>query len=367
MEESSDRHGSLTQGRPAQPAGSPLASLTRSPATGIVIATAILFAISPLLAADSLEKTSLLTMLPFAAVLAIAALGQTLVIQQGGIDLSVAGSISLASVIVTVHADGDDGKIVSALLLVLAAALVVGLLNGALVSFLGIPPIVATLGVNSLLLGVVQQISGGATGAAPDGLTDFALDRTLGIPNTVVIAVPLTAIVFLAVKKTVIGRRFEAVGVSPRTARATGIAVQRHRFAAYVVASLAYALAGVLLAGYVKTPGISGGDAYLLQSVAAVVLGGTALTGGRGNVLASALGALFLSQLNQVVLSMGAPTAVQYLISGAIIAAGVGLRHVPLRGRRRPAAARPGADDGPAAPTPAVAAATSTPPRRSAP
>ncbi|HST38586.1 MAG TPA: ABC transporter permease [Conexibacter sp.] len=363
MEESSDRHGSLTQERPAPSARSPLSSLTRSPAIGIVIATAILFAISPLLAADSLDRTSLLTMLPFAAVLAIAALGQTLVIQQGGIDLSVAGSISLASVIVTVHADGDDGRILSALLLVLLAALAVGLLNGALVSFLGIPPIVATLGVNSLLLGVVQQISGGSTGAAPDGLTDVALDRTLGIPNTVLIALPLIVAVYLVVKKTVIGRRFEAVGVSPRGARASGIAVSRHRFAAYVAASLAYALAGVLLAGYVKTPGISGGDAYLLQSVAAVVLGGTALTGGRGNVVASALGALFLSQLNQLVLSMGAPTAVQYLISGAIIAAGVGLRRVPLR-RRRPAATRPDADA--AGPTPAVAAATSTPPRRSA-
>lgn len=363
MEESSDRHGSLTEGRPAPSAASPLASLTRSPAIGIVIATAILFAVSPLLAADSLASTSLLTMLPFAAVMAIAALGQTLVIQQGGIDLSVAGSISLASVIVTVHAGGDDGRIVSALLLVLGAALVVGLLNGALVSFLGIPPIVATLGVNSLLLGAVQQLSGGATGAAPDGLTNVALDRTLGIPNTVLVAVPLTLLVYLLVKKTVVGRRFEAVGVSPRSARAMGIAVQRHRFAAYVAASLAYALAGVMLAGYVKTPGISGGDAYLLPSVAAVVLGGTALTGGRGNVLASALGALFLSQLNQLVLSMGAPTAVQYLISGAIIAAGVGLRRVPLR-RRRPAAPRPDAPAADAAP--AVAAASSNPPRRSA-
>jgi ribose transport system permease protein len=315
------------------------ARVMRSPAAAIVAATVALFAISPLLAADTLGRTSLLTMLPFAAVLAIAALGQTLVVQQGGIDLSLPGAISLASVIVTVHSGQDDGRIASALLLVLAAGLAVGVLNGLLVSVLGITPIVATLGVNSLLLGVIQEVSGGATGAAPPGLTNFALDRTLGIPNTVLIAAPLVVVVHLAVKQTVWGRRFEAVGVSGASTRAMGIAVRRYRFGAYVLAALAYSLAGVLLAGYVKTPGIGGGDAYLLPSVAAVVLGGTALTGGSGSVIATAIGALFLSQLNQLVLSMGAPTAVQYLISGAIIAAGVALRRFsPLvlsRPRRR--------------------------------
>jgi ribose transport system permease protein len=90
-----------------------------------------------------------------------------------------------------------------------------------------------------------------------------------------------------------------------------------------------YGLAGVLLAGFLQTPNLQPGDSYLLPSIAAVVLGGTALTGGNGSVVATAIGALFLTQLNQVVLGMGAPSSVQLLIEGAIIAIGMGLRNVP--------------------------------------
>ena len=139
------------------------------------------------------------------------------------------------------------------------------LLIGALVSFLGITPIVATLGVNSLLLGVVLQITGGAIPTPPRTVSPtsrwtHARDPATPPDRRAADADRRT----WRSRKTVVGRRFEAVGVESPRARATGIAVQRHRFAAYVVASLAYAPAGVLLAGYVKTPGISGGDTYLL-------------------------------------------------------------------------------------------------------
>ena len=328
----------------AEVARSSLASLMsgwlagrRSGSVGpILIATVLLFALSPILAAGSLGSDAILSMLPFAAVLGIAAVGQTLVVQQGGLDLSVAGMISLAAVLVTKYPNLHDGKLFAAIVLVLALAVVVGVVNGLAVSVFGISPFVATLAMGSLLLGAVQQISSGSPTGATDNLNRFALDRTLGIPNTVIVAAIIITVAAVIVKKTVAGRRFEATGASPAAARAAGVPVLRYVVGTYAMASVCYAIAGVLLAGYVKTPGIFVGESYLLPTVAAVVLGGTALTGGAGSVVATALGALFLTQVNQLVLAMGAETAMQLMIQGVIIALGMTLRRVPWRRLKAP-------------------------------
>ena len=111
-----------------------------------------------------------------------------------------------------------------------------------------------------------------------------------------------------------------------------GVRVKAVEFSTYVLASLTYGAAGILAGVYLGTPGIGAGHDYLLPTIAAVVLGGTSLAGGRGSVLATALGALFLTQLEQVVLGMGAPPSVQLVIQGSIIALGMALRHLPSSG-----------------------------------
>jgi ribose transport system permease protein len=297
----------------------------------IWLATALLFAASPLIAHGILDRSSLLGMLPFAAILATAAVGQTLVVQQGGLDLSVPGTVSLAAVIVTTYPDGDDGRLVVAMLLVAGAAIAIGVLNGLLIGALSITPLVATLGVGALLTGTVQQLTGGIPVGAPDALTRTALDKTVGVPNTVLVAVALVAIASLVINRTTAGRRFRATGASPAAARVAGVSVLAVRLRTYAAASLCYAAAGVMLAGFLRTPGTNVGDAYLLPTIAAVVLGGTPLTGGAGSVVATAVGALFLTQLDQLVLSIGAPTSVQMLIQGGIIALSMLVRMVRWR------------------------------------
>src|SRR4051812_38493501 len=256
--------------------------------TAIVVATILLFVVSWIVEPQSVRHSSLLGMLPFAAILAIVAVGQTLVIQQGGIDLSVPGMISLTVVIMTRYPNGDSGKVLPALLFAFAAAIAAGLLAGFLVSRVGITAIVTTLGMNALLYGGVLQISGGTPRTTTDALHDFASGRILGIPTTVPIAVAITAIVAVAIKRTVAGRRFEGVGASNTGARAAGLVVRRYQLSAYVGATVLYCAAGVLLAGVVSTPSAFQGDSYLLPAVAAVVLGGTALLGGRGRGAARA-------------------------------------------------------------------------------
>jgi ribose transport system permease protein len=296
--------------------------------SAIWLATAVLFAASPLIAPDSLSRAAIFSMLPFAAILALAAAGQTLVVQQRGLDLSVPGAISLAALLVTKFPNQADALVPAGILLTLCAGALVGLVNGLTVALFGVAPFVATLGVNALLLGFVQWYSGGSPTGAAGALNQWALSTSAGLPNTVVLTLILIALAQATLLWTVGGRRFEAVGANPTAAFAAGIRVFRYIVSSYVLAGICYAIAGVLLAAFLKTPGVFIGDTYLLPSVAAVVLGGTALTGGVGNVAASAVAALFLTQLGQLVLSIGAPTAVQLLIQSSAIAVGMGLREV---------------------------------------
>lgn len=286
-------------------------------------------------APSSVSSGALQSALPFAAVLAIVALGQTLVVMQGGIDLSVAGSVSLVIVIVTHQAYGDDSKVLPAALTALAAALVAGLVNGFLVGRLGLNAIVATLGTNALLYAAVLRISGGTPRQTTDLLASIATGDVLGVPNAVLVAVLATVVTTLVVKRTVVGRRFEAVGANGRAAWATGLKVQRHRAGGYVGAQVLYWLGGLLLAGILNKPTAYQGDAYLLASVAAVVLGGTSLLGGRGNLVATAVAAVFLTQLDQFVLALGVNFAVKTLVQAAAFAIGVALYTIDWGALRR--------------------------------
>jgi ribose transport system permease protein len=288
-------------------------------------ATVLLFVVSALAAPSSVSGTALRGMLPIAAVLAVAGLGQMLVIQQGGIDLSVAGVISMTVVVVTHIPDGDNGKLVPAILVAVLFALGAGLVNGFLIGVLALNPIIATLGTNALLYGADLALSGGRPRITTPLLGRVTGGTTAGIPNSVFFALAALAVVTVAVKRTVPGRRFEAIGANPRAARAVGLRVRGHRASAYVWAALLYCLAGVLLGGITAQPSAFEGDSFLLISVAVVVLGGTSLLGGRGYPLATVVAAVFLEQLVQFVVALGVSTAVQTIVQAIALAIGVSL------------------------------------------
>lgn len=303
--------------------GRPRRRIGRTASTTIIAATAVLFLVSWIVQPVSVSHSAFFGMLPFAAILAIAAAGQTLVVQQGGIDLSVPGVISVTVVFMTHYPQGDDGRILTAILIAYGVALAAGLVTGFLTSKIGITAIVTTLGVNALLFGLNIDYGGGSSRTTTDGLRDFATGSVLGVPNTVLVALVIVGFVAWIGKRTVIGRRFEAVGANPVAARAAGIAPTRYQMGAYVGATLLYCTAGVLLAGVVTTPSAFQGNSYLLPSVAAVVLGGTALLGGVGSVIATAIAALFLTQLDQLILTTGSSGAVTYLVQAGALAAGI--------------------------------------------
>ncbi len=330
------------------PEGLPAAALPNSPVVsgyrsrdrwdflrssgGIGIATLLLFACALVVQPQSLSPSALSGMFPFAAILALVALGQTLVVQQGGIDLSVPGVVSLSGVIVSYYSSSEPGMGGSgmpvAIVYTVCAALLAGFVNGLLVSRARVAPIVATLGMNSVLYGVDVDISGGTPVQVPAALSHFVDFKILGLSTLVYIAIGMTAFVTFLVKKTVFGRRFEAVGASARASRAAGIVAERYQLVAYAGATLLYSMAGIFLAGLMQLPSAFQGDSYLMPSIAAVVLGGTSLFGGKGNLVAAAIAALFLTQLQQLVLTTGSSVGVQYLFQGGAIIVGVGVYSV---------------------------------------
>jgi ribose transport system permease protein len=306
---------------PALPRGSRFPRLMAGEYAPIWVATAVLFALSAAVAPNSLSSASLGSTLAFTGVLAIVAIGQTLIVQQRGIDLSVPGVVTLCAMVLPIFMARADVPLIGGLGAVLVTAVVIGLLNGLLVTKLSITPLIATLAVNSLLLGATLSYTRGLpSAAAPASLQSFAGSKLLGISVIMWLAAALVAVVALAMRFTVVGRRFVAVGTSAPAARAGGVSGDRYVIAAYVLGAVFFATAAVLLVGYLQSATVRTGGDYLFPSIAAVVVGGTSLAGGKGSAIASGVAALFLTQLVQVLLTLGAPTSSQFLAQAVAIA-----------------------------------------------
>jgi ribose transport system permease protein len=305
----------------------------------VVLSTAALLVVCRLFAPSSVSYGALSGSLPFAAILAIVGLGQMLVVQQGGFDLSVAGGVSLAVVISTHYPQGDNALLPAAVSLAVACAILAGLANGVLVSLFRLNAIVATIGVNALLYGGVFAVSGGVPKTTTTLLAAIAGGQAFGVPNTVYFALAALLVVSFVMKKTVAGRRFEAIGANPLAARAGGLRVQLHQLLAYVYAQLLYCMAGLLVAGVTREPTAFQGDSLLLPSVAVVVLGGTSLLGGRGFPISTVIAAFFLNQLSQFALAVGVPYSAQTIIQALALGFGIGfysVRWTVKRGQQAP-------------------------------
>jgi ribose transport system permease protein len=291
----------------------------------IVISTLALIVACLLFAPSSVTWGALSGSLPFAAIIAIVGLGQLLVVQQGGFDLSLAGAVSLAVVISTHYPQGDNALLLSAILIAIGCAILAGVINGILVSFFRLNAIVATIGVNALLYGGVFAVSGGVPKTTTTLLAAIAGGQVLGLPNTVYFALVALVVVSFLLKKSVAGRRFEAIGANPLATRAAGLRVGLYQLLAYVYAQLLYCMAGLLVAGITREPTAFQGDSLLLPSVAVVVLGGTSLLGGRGFPISTVIAAFFLNQLSQFALAVGVPYSAQTIIQALALGFGIGV------------------------------------------
>jgi ribose transport system permease protein len=294
----------------------------------IWLVTAGIFVVSGVVTPGTVRLSALSAMLPFAAILAIVAVGQTIVIQQRGLDLSSAGLTSLGGLLVT-KVSYLIGSVPLSIVVTAMVAAALGSINGVLVAMINIPPIVATLATNALFIGGILTLSGGSPMTVPRPLAEFSHERLLGIPYTLVLAVAFIAVVAFITSRTAVGRRFVLVGANPRAASAAGIPVVRYQIGTYAAAATCFAVAGMLYAGFIGSASHIAGNDYLLPGIAAVVVGGTPFTGGRGSVVASGVAALFMTQLGLMVLALGAGPAVQLLVQALVIIMAMSIRHLP--------------------------------------
>jgi ribose transport system permease protein len=289
------------------------------------LATAVLLIVAAIIAPEALQTTSWAFVLPYMTVLAVTALGQMLVIMQGGIDLSIPGVLFLGGNLILGVSDHSDSKLALGILACMGLGLLVGLVNGLLVGILRLNPLIVTLAVGQIVLAVGARYARGVSfeSKVPEALTSWALSKPLGISWVFWLGVILTLLVVFLVRYTPAGRRFQAVGANPRAAWMSGIHVRTHVVSAYVAAGALYGAATVLLASVRGSIDFAFGASYLLAPIAAVVIAGASLAGGLASVTSTWVAAFALTLLTQLLLVLGLSEAMQFIVFGAAILAGM--------------------------------------------
>ncbi|BCG89854.1 ABC transporter permease [Mesorhizobium sp. 113-3-9] len=263
-------------------------------------------------------------MLVLASLLAVASIGQTLVVIMGGIDLSIPFVIGFANVVAAqLYGDGWNFALVCSLVGVLA--ILIGGLNGLIARSLDIQPLIVTLGVGMVVQGLVLLWTAGfPSGSAPQAVSSFvSIGGSAGplpvpwlVPSLIVVA----ALVVLVLERTPYGRRLYALGSNPGAAPLALIDPVRMWMITYAASAFVAAVAGVLLLGFTGSAYGDVGQPYLFQTIAAVVVGGAALVGGRGSYLGTIAGVLVLTEINTLLIGLGfQPSAVQAALGLIIV------------------------------------------------
>jgi ribose transport system permease protein len=278
------------------------------------------------------SAANMLQLLKLSSFLGIVSIGQTLVILAGGIDLSVAWVLTGAAFAFTTVTRGQNAGILAGLLAALAVGAGVGLVNGVGVAKLRISPIVMTLATNSIIQGGTLVVTSGSPLGVPDLVRAVATGSVGSLPTMTLIWAALTAIVVIAVSMTSGGRKLLAVGENPRVSFLSGIDNHAVTIVAYTLSGVAAASAGVLFAGFSNTSFLGMGDQFVLPSIAAVVLGGASIRGGRGGYGGTALGVILITLLSTDLLMGNISPGLRNIIFGLALIGAVLSHKLLLRG-----------------------------------
>jgi ribose transport system permease protein len=314
------------KGRPADTRGGDaapgfFARLDRDVRTAIA-----LFAISFVLIAGSRvlgpnfgSLAQMKAILVISGFLMVVAFGQQMVILLGGLDLSVASMMTLGGVLAFKWVGGSDSAVVWGVPAILLITAALGACSGIGVSLVKIPPFIMTLAMGVILYGVTLGFTQGTpTGQPSAPLSALFASTSLGTPILYLMALGTAAGCFLQMR-TSFGRKVYALGTNPTAAYVAGLPVHRLTIATYAISGASAGLAGILMLGYVRGVTLSLGQGYLLPSVAAVVIGGTSIVGGRGIYLGAAAGAILLTTLSTIVSSLGIAEGWRTIIYGVVI------------------------------------------------
>jgi ribose transport system permease protein len=287
-------------------------------------AAILLFVIGNLLRPGFASVNSVEAVLVVASFVGLVAAGQTFVILIGGIDLSVPWILNAAAILLVTSSLGENVRAPYALLLTLGMGALAGAVNGLGIALLRVPAVVMTLAMNGIMQGLTLGLSGGLTCAAcasyaPPLIQQAVHDRLLGIPMELYLWLAVILLVSFVLSFTVFGRTTYAVGTNARASYLAGLNVSAVTVTLYALSGLFSALAGIMLVGFGGQASLGMGDPYLFQSIAAVVIGGVYILGGRGHYLGTAAGAVTLVTLVSVLLTMNMPEYGRSITYGVII------------------------------------------------
>jgi erythritol transport system permease protein len=341
------------------------------------LALILIIVVFSLLSPNYLTVENVLIMASHVAIYALLALGMLVVILNGGIDLSVGSTLGFSAVVAGYLLQGVPISILGitlypsvpvVVLLSCGVGAFVGLVNGVLVSRFNVAPFVATLGMLYVVRGIALLMTNGLTindlaGEEPIGNTGFdwlGFNRILNVPIGVLIMAAVAIVLGVALSRSRFGRWLYASGGNERAAELSGVPVRRVKVQVYVISGVCASLAGIILASTLTSASPTAGDTYELTAIAAVVIGGAALTGGRGTVRGTLLGAFVIGFLSDGLVIVGVSAYWQTVFMGAVIVVAVLLNTLQY-GRRRRAPAAPAAPAAggaaPADPPPAAPAA----------
>lgn len=294
---------------------------------GFYAALAILIAVFAALSPAFLTFSNGINILQQTSTIGIMAIGETLVILAGGIDVSVGSILGFGGMVAAMVMREPGGGVLTAIAAGTLAGLGVGLINGMVITRLGIDPFITTLAMLSVVRGLVYIISNQYNVNVPDGSGFLTLGRGhVGhVPISVLVFAVLFAAAWLLERRTTIGRSIHALGGNQAAARLCGVPMSSIRTATYAISGACAALAGVILTAQVGLAVPYQGAGYELDVIAAVVVGGVSLTGGTGSVLVGALGSIFIGVLLNGMALLNVSAIWQMVIQGAVIIAAVAL------------------------------------------
>jgi len=259
----------------------------------------------------------------FAIPLAILAASQTLTMITGGIDLSVGMVASMSAYVMATQAPAEG--VIAASILALVVATVIGLVNGIGVGIFRVHPLIMTLGMSLVVLGlltVYQRIVIGSGTRVPDEILWLGARTSFGwIPNSLLIFIPLAAVILFGLRRSGFGRLLYAIGDNEFAARLAGVRVWQVLLVLYLISGLLAGIAGLIYAGLTQTATGTLVEVYVLPSVAAAVIGGTSIYGGRGGYAGSIVGAVILTVLTTLLTVLQMPEAARQILFGAIVLA----------------------------------------------
>jgi len=273
-------------------------------------------------------------MLRLAAAIGVVSVGMTFVIISGGIDLSVGSLVALASVWMTTLATQSYGPWVM-VLCALAVGVACGIVNGTLIAYGKIVPFIATLAMYASAKGLAERLSGRQTQVVRDtGFLTFFRGAFLGIPVVIWMLVVVYVVGWVVLNRTTFGRRTFAVGGNAEAARLAGINVRLHTALVYGIAGLCCGIAAIIVVARATSGASTNGLFYELDAIAAVVIGGTLLTGGRGTLIGTLIGVLIFTVVNSIFTQNNLETDIQNIAKGVIIVAAVLLQYGTTRTRK---------------------------------